>query len=491
MRTEPPQRSRRDDELVRRSEPLLLVPLALFLGGLLFVGCRPAVTKGGGSTPVLSSVWDPVIGAVASIVLTGILTMGAVAINTLKPHHWKRLPEGSPGARKLAGFIERRAEISTALEFGGQIAGIGLVFSGLLLTLFLVGGGKLESLDVNDIGPIAASSLVVAIPLWFTNLFFGDLVPRAFGTAHPVAVAARLGGIIRLTVFVLGPFARVVVGATEGLRRAILPKSDAADAAQEKEEEIRTLVESAEESGAIESDEKELITSVFEFTDTVAREVMTPRTDLDAVPVDTDPKELVDMIQRTGHSRIPLYEGTDDAIVGIVHAKDLLLAMVNYKPVTLRNLMRPAIFVTETKSLHDLLRDMRTSRSQLAVVQDEFGGTAGIVTIEDIIEELVGEIQDEYDEEEPSVNETSGGYLVDGKTHIDDVNGEIGSRFMSEDFDTIGGYVFGAFGRQPKAGEKIDAEGFCFTVAETDGKRILRLRIEPCETSTFTDGSQR
>ncbi|RYG63384.1 HlyC/CorC family transporter, partial [bacterium] len=249
------------------------------------------------------------------------------------------------------------------------------------------------------------------------------------------------------------------------------------------------LVESAEESGAIESDEKELITSVFEFTDTVAREVMTPRTDLDAVPVDTDPKELVEIIQRTGHSRIPLYEGTDDAIVGIVHAKDLLLAMVNYKPVTLRKLMRPAIFVNETKSLHDLLRDMRASRSQLAVVQDEFGGTAGIVTIEDVIEELVGEIQDEYDQEEPAVAEAGAGYLVEGKTHIDDVNAEIGSRFNSEDFDTIGGYVFGIFGRQPKLGEMIEAEHFRFTVAETDGKRILRLRVEPFDANAADDAA--
>ena len=471
MRTEPPQRIRRDPP-VRRTLPLLLL-----LGGALFVGCRPAEPATATGVSVFESVWTPILAAGASVLLAGIFTMGEAAVSALKPHHLKRLKEGSSQSRRLARTMEHRAEIGAALDFGGQLARIGLVFSGFLLALFLAGGG---SLSTTDYGPIVAAALALAIPLGLANLFFGDLAPRSFGNAHPVAVVHRLGGIIRFTALVLGPFARVLVGATEGLRRAVLPKPDAADAAQEKEEEIRTLVESAEESGAIESDEKELITSVFEFTDTVAREVMTPRTDLNAVPIETDPKELVQMIQETGHSRIPLYEGTDDAIVGIVHAKDLLLAMVNYKPISLRKLMRPAIFVTETKSLHDLLRDMRATRSQLAVVQDEFGGTAGIVTIEDIIEELVGEIQDEYDQEEPAVNETPEGYLVDGKTHIDDVNDEIGSRFSSEDFDTIGGYVFGMFGRQPKAGENIEAEGFCFTVAETDGKRILRLRIEPC-----------
>ena len=441
----------------------------------------PAGDEKVSASTLVGSIWTPMIAAVVSVLLAGLFTLAEAAIAAIKPHHAKRLPEGSPVARRLTRIVERRAELIAAMDFGGQIARIGLIFSGFLLVLFLVADGRLGNLQISGYAPLVLAAFIVAVPLWLLNLFVGDLIPRSIGSAQPVFVTTRMSGLIRITALVLGPFARILVGATEGLRRAVLPKPDAADAAQEKEEEIRTLVESAEESGAIESDEKELITSVFEFTDTVAREVMTPRTDLDAVPVETDPKELVEIIQRTGHSRIPLYEGTDDAIVGIVHAKDLLLAMVNYQPVTLRKLMRPAIFVNETKSLHDLLRDMRARRTQLAVVQDEFGGTAGIVTIEDVIEELVGEIQDEYDQEEPAVNETAGGYLVEGKTHIDDVNAEIGSRFVSEDFDTIGGYVFGIFGRQPKAGESVEAEHFCFTVAETDSKRILRLRIEPCE----------
>jgi CBS domain containing-hemolysin-like protein len=150
--------------------------------------------------------------------------------------------------------------------------------------------------------------------------------------------------------------------------------------------------------------------------------------------------------------------------------------------VNLRRLMRPAHMVPESKDLHDLLAELRTAKSQMAIVQDEFGGTAGVVTIEDIVEELVGDIVDEYDKEEPEVVASDRGWLIDGRTHLDDVNEEIGAEIETEEFDTLGGYVFGLFGRQPKVGEAVESEGFRFEVAENDGRRIARLlvtRIDP------------
>jgi putative hemolysin len=245
------------------------------------------------------------------------------------------------------------------------------------------------------------------------------------------------------------------------------------------EEEIKNLVETAQETGEIEVEEKELLHSVFEFSDTVAREVMTPRVDLEAMRVTSDPMELVELIKKTGKSRIPLYEETDDQIIGIVHAKDLLMAVLKTDRPSLRKIMRPAIFVPENKSLNELLREMRQSRSEMAIVQDEFGGTSGIVTTEDIVEELVGEIVDEYDVEEPEIVKVDGDcYLVHGKVHVDDVNDTLGSELVSEEFDTIGGYVFGVFGRQPKRDEKIESDGLRFTVVEADGRKIKRLKIE-------------
>jgi putative hemolysin len=276
-----------------------------------------------------------------------------------------------------------------------------------------------------------------------------------------------LFGIAKLFVSIANLFARPAGGSVT-LRQSKL-----------MEEEIRSLVDSAGETGEMESDETELIHSVLEFSDTVAREIMTPRTDLDAVPIDINPYDLVELIQESGHSRIPIYEGSDDDIVGIIHAKDLFLAMLRGKPVNITSLMRPPLYVTENKSIDDLLAEMRVSKSQLAVIKDEYGGTSGIVTIEDIIEELVGEIQDEHDDEDPEFTDSLEGFLVDGKTHLDDVNDEIGSHFESEDFDTIGGFVFGLCGRQPALGEWIEHDGYQLNIVETDGKRIIKLRIVP------------
>lgn len=150
--------------------------------------------------------------------------------------------------------------------------------------------------------------------------------------------------------------------------------------------------------------------------------------------------------------------------------------------------MRPALFVPENKNLHELLKELRSSRGQMAVVQDEFGGTAGIVTIEDIVEELVGDIVDEYDVEEPQIMLNGQGYLVDGKVNIYDLNNKIGSRFESDVFDTVGGYVFGLFGRQPQKGESLEADGYRFTVEDTDGRRIVKLHVAPLEESFDESG---
>jgi CBS domain containing-hemolysin-like protein len=283
--------------------------------------------------------------------------------------------------------------------------------------------------------------------------------------------------VIQAVALLLDFPARIVLRTAQVLESKFRPVK-ASESASQAEEEIKNLIEEAEESGEIEEDERELIHSVFEFGDTIVREIMTPRVDLDAMSVHALPAELAALMRESGHSRIPLFEGTDDQIAGVIHAKDLLMAMLEDPNVSLRRLMRPVLYVTENKNLQQLLKEMRHSRAHLAVVQDEFGGTAGIVTLEDVVEQLVGDIQDEYDQEEEEVVETGSGFLVDGKTHIEDINDEVGADFESEEFDTIGGFVFGLFGRQPKLGEFIHTDGFKFTVADTDGRRILKLQIE-------------
>jgi putative hemolysin len=339
---------------------------------------------------------------------------------------------------------------------------------------------------------VVAAAFILAIPMALLTLVL-ELVPKSFAALYPVRVALALDRFVRGFSILLSPLTFLVSGIA-GLVTARFGGQASFVIANQAEEEIRTLVETAEEAGEMEKDERRMIHNVFEFSDTVAREVMTPRVDLDAMPIHAAPDEVMRVIVDSGHSRIPLFEETDDQIVGIVHAKDLLQAMIGGDgTIRLRKLMRPALFVPENMVLNDLLTEMRQTRSQMAIVQDEFGGTAGIVTIEDIVEELVGDIIDEYDDEVPEIVEQAGGFAVSGKANLDDVNQLVGSSFSSDEFDTLGGYVFGLFGRQPKPGETIDSDGYRFAVLETDGRRILQLRLDALEETAdlFDDESAR
>jgi putative hemolysin len=401
------------------------------------------------------------------------------AINLLRPIHVKHVKEGNARqSRRLQDLVDGKQKYATACALGSRTSWLALGLLVLLLALSYGIEGTAATAEF-DLGRFFLYLLLVAVPVTLVNLVIGDLVPKSYASLHPHGVGLRLYGLIRTASAVFSIPANLLVAIANLVTRLFGGRASFT-LPNETEEEIKNLVDSAQEAGEIEVDEKELLHSVFEFTDTVAREVMTPRVDLDAMPVKSPAEEIVRVMRESGHTRIPLYEETDDQIVGIIHAKDLLMAMVEQGPnVSVRSLLRPTLYVPEGKNLHELLAEMRLSRSHMAVVQDEYGGTAGVVTVEDIVEELVGDIVDEYDVEEPQVVPTDDdGYLVDGKAHVDDVNHEIGSAFDSDEFDTIGGLVFGLFGRQPKLGEQIETEGYRFTVAETDGRRVQRLRID-------------
>jgi Hemolysins and related proteins containing CBS domains len=238
-------------------------------------------------------------------------------------------------------------------------------------------------------------------------------------------------------------------------------------------------VDAREEEGVIEEEEKEMIYSIFELGETMAREVMVPRIDIVAVDVQTPPEEVVRVIAETGHSRIPVYEGTVDAILGLVYAKDLLLHLQcdgSRRP--LREMLRPAYFVPETKKVDDLLREMQQRRIHMAIVVDEYGGTAGLVTVEDILEEIVGEIQDEYDAEEPSFEQVGEGeYILDARMNLDDVNDLLGADLPTETADTLGGLIYDALGRVPVPGDQLEVGRWRIEVLTVSGRRIRKVRM--------------
>jgi CBS domain containing-hemolysin-like protein len=253
------------------------------------------------------------------------------------------------------------------------------------------------------------------------------------------------------------------------------------------EAEIMTLVDAGEEEGVIEEDEKAMIYSIFQLADTLAREVMVPRIDMLAIEEKTSLIDATEALLKTGHSRAPVFSGTVDNIVGLLYAKDLLAAWrQGGQHQTVENLCREAIFVPEAKMVDDLLAEMQAKRVHMAIVVDEYGGTAGLVTIEDVVEEIVGEIRDEYDyaEELPFQVLQEGEFLFSGGIDVDDVNQLTQARLSKETSETLGGLIYGKLGKVPAVGETVDAGGLRLTVEEISGRRISKVRARRLERST-------
>lgn len=245
------------------------------------------------------------------------------------------------------------------------------------------------------------------------------------------------------------------------------------------EKELQDVISESEEEGIINEDEGEMLHSIFEFGETIVREVMVPRTDMVCCSTVASLGELLEAVIASGHSRIPIYEGTTDRIVGVVYAKDLLKFWGREAvEVEIAAVMRTPYFVPETKNIEDLLQEFRTKRVHMAIAIDEYGGTSGLITIEDLIEEIVGDIQDEYDLEEVWLQEEEGGaVLVDGRLNIEELEERFGTEIPREKFDTVGGYLFHLLGHVPVEGEVIRDRHLVMTVVECDERKIRKVRI--------------
>ncbi len=245
------------------------------------------------------------------------------------------------------------------------------------------------------------------------------------------------------------------------------------------EKELQEAINSSEEQGILNESEGDMLQSIFEFGDTLVREVMVPRTDMVCCPADAALSNFLELIIRSGHSRVPLYEGSMDQIVGVVYAKDLLRNWgATDADLTLREVMRTPYFIPETKRIEDLLMDFRTRRVHMAIAVDEYGGTSGLITIEDLLEEIVGDIQDEYDTEEPLVQpQDDGTLLVDGRANVEELEEYFDIEIPREKFDTVGGYLFHLLGNVPIAGETIRANGLVMKVEESDERKIGVVRV--------------
>jgi CBS domain containing-hemolysin-like protein len=253
-----------------------------------------------------------------------------------------------------------------------------------------------------------------------------------------------------------------------------------------KEEEIRSLVESETEEGSIEAEEREMIEGVFEFREMTVKEVMIPRIDMVTAEITTSTEELLELIKESRHSRLPIYEERIDNIKGVVYVKDLLLHLDAAEPWVIADIMRTPYFVPENKTLGDLMAEFKHEKVHMAIVVGEYGGTSGIVTMEDILEEIVGEIQDEYDEEEPLYQWQEKGKILiaDARLDIEDLNMMFNVELPQEGYETLGGFIYSHLGHVPELGETLEFNNLLMVIKNVEGQRITRVRIEKRETNT-------
>jgi len=323
------------------------------------------------------------------------------------------------------------------------------------------------------------SFVVVVFGAALVMLILAELVPETIAVQHSERLALLLARPLTVIAFIATPIVRTMVGISNGISR-LLGAEASGQLLLVTEEEIRTLIDAGEEEGIIEEDEAEMIYSIFELGDTLAREVMVPRIDVVAVDVQTSMLEALDVIMEAGHSRIPVYMETIDNVLGLLYAKDLLPYLRDGRTdVPLDHILREAYFIPETKRASDLLTELQQRRVHIAIVVDEYGGMAGLVTIEDLLEEIVGEIQDEYDTEEPFIEFVDDGeYVFDARLDLDDLNRLMDVELPTEDSDTLGGFIYSEMGRVPAVGSQVTYGDLVFSVESVSGRRIKKVRVQ-------------
>jgi CBS domain containing-hemolysin-like protein len=370
-----------------------------------------------------------------------------------------------------------------ATQLGITLASLGLgwvgeaVMTKVVVNFLAIFNIELVGTFQTNIGHILAFAIITVL-----HIVFGELAPKSIAIQRPVGTTMALTLPLRFFYMVFRPFIWVLNGFANLMLR-MLGFGATMKEVHHSSEELQYLLDQGKESGALNLTEHELIKNVFDFNERVVKNVMVPRTKITAVEVDSPKELLLNTIISEGYSRVPVYDGSIDKIVGVVHAKDLLPQLVDKQEIELKNIIRKPYFIPETKKINDLLTEFQLKRIQIAIVLDEFGGTSGMVTLEDIVEELVGEIQDEYDEEHPIVEQVSQTeYIVSASANIHDVNEYLPSDLpQSNDYDTVSGLVSELFDKIPDVGECKEFHGYTFTILKKTQQNIESVKMERLE----------
>lgn len=402
----------------------------------------------------------------------------------------KQAKEGNKKAKQILKMLENPSRFLATIQ-------IGITLAGFLSSAFASDAfaSKLapilnEWIPAISIGVWQSISIIIiTIILSFFTLVFGELVPKRLAMKHYEKISYMTIGVIRAIYIITVPFVKLLTLSTN-LVSKIFGVSEK-DEEIVTEEEIKMMVDEGEEKGSIEEEEKNLINNVFEFNDITVSEIMTHRTDIYAIDIDQNLNDLIEELDEYKYSRIPVYEESVDEIKGILYLKDLLKYLKNKNNIELKTIIHPAYFVAQSKPINEVFKELQKNNNQMAIVLDEYGGTAGLVTMEDILEELVGDIFDEYDEIEKEYEKIDDNtYLINGNVTINDVKKILEISIPEGDYETLSGYLQDMLGRIPEDEEKpiVETIDATYKIEEYEDKRILKVKV--CKNNTIQEAEE-
>jgi len=404
------------------------------------------------------------VGLFVLVILSGLTSAtetAIISVNRIKVK--QKAEEGSSSAQILEKL----------LSHPGRFLGTVLFLNNLIN----IGAASLATSFAGRLGLPAPTAIATGV-MTFIILVFGELTPKTLAVQKADSLALTLAKPLNIIDKILYPFIRGLIIITNVILRIFGVKT-MRQGPLVTEEEIRTMVSVGQEEGVIQEQERKMIDSIFEFGDTIVKEIMVPRMDMVAVEKNAPISKILSMVLHEGFSRIPIYDKSIDNVTGIVYARDLLIHYSKGKPkITVAKIICPAFYVPETKKVIDLLKELQRRKTHMAIVVDEYGGTAGLVTIEDMLEEIVGEIFDEYDLEEVLIERIDENNIrVDAKVDLDEINKVLEIDLPEAEYESIGGFVFNLFGKIPAAGEKIDYNNLTFTVEKVLKRRMSKILI--------------
>jgi len=408
----------------------------------------------------------------ALILLNGFFVAAEYALVTVRRTRLQELVgEGNRRAKQVLGLTAVPPRFIAAMQLGVTVTSlaIGALGEHALTRLF---------------DPIMATALAVAIALLLLTFFHvvvGELVPKGISLGHSERTALLVAPPVRLFFFVFKPLIWFLQKSSDVTLRLLGLEPPGAEGAVYSEAELKLLLERSTVEGELEEEEQEMLYKVFDFADKEARDVMVPRPEVVVVAADMPPEECLRKVLESPYTRFPVYRETPEHIIGVLHLRDLLNAMNErgIAQVEIEHILRPPYIVPETKDIAALLKEFRRTNQHMAIVVDEYGDMEGLVTLEDVIEEIVGEIEDEFDLPDESVDRIDDTHIrIDGTFPIDDFNEQFDTELPIEDFHTMGGYVFGLLGRAPEQGDEVVEDSLRFQVVDLEGTRIERLEVE-------------